>query len=142
MNRMNTSTTILVGMHDRRIDARGRVRMPLEWRARYADAHRRVVVLARCEGTYLKLLPADVWAALEGASAEPSDMARHIIDNTCTVALDTRGSFHIPRAFREVFAGESHLVYVGCLEHGELWARTAWRRYQDHRRTVFHELNL
>ncbi len=138
----NCGAAILVGMHDRRMDARGRVRMPIEWRALYEDEHRRMVVLARCEGAYLKLLPAGVWAALDGASAARSDMAQHILDNTCAVALDARGGFRVPRAFRDVLAGGSHVVFVGCLEHGELWSRTAWRRYQDCRRDIARELNL
>ncbi|HMP75214.1 MAG TPA: hypothetical protein PKE12_02845 [Kiritimatiellia bacterium] len=122
---------IAVGMHERRLDGVGKIRLPRDWLPLYADPRCRMIVLARCENTHLIILRADARAALERVPGDPSAMARHIIDNTCDAALDARGWFRVPPAFCDVFEGQTNLVFVGCMTHGELWSCAQWRRYQE-----------
>lgn len=128
-------TTSFTGEFRHSLDDRGRVAIPVRFRARLAQG----ATLARWLDGCLALFPLDEWdafaAKLRGlASTDPvgRQFSRFMSSGAVEVELDRQGRILIPgylRGYAGLEGGE--VVLVGALGRLEVWASARWERYRS-----------
>jgi len=117
------------------LDDRGRVAVPVRFRARLAEG----ATLARWLDSCLGLFPADEWnelaarlRALPLTNPNAREFARFMSSGAVEVELDKQGRVLVPGYLRE-YAGiaEGEVVVVGALNRLEIWAPAAWLPYRS-----------
>lgn len=127
-------STSFTGEFRHALDDRGRVAVPVRFRARLAEG----ATLARWLDGCLAIFPADEWsqlaAKLEGlpvTNARAREFARFMSSGAVEVELDKQGRLLVPGYLRDyagIGAGET--VVVGALSRLELWAPDRWTAYR------------
>jgi MraZ protein len=124
----------LTGEFRHALDDRGRIAIPVRFRARLAPGATLARWLDRCLG----LFPVEEWASLaEKIRALPMtnpnarEFARFMSSGAVDVELDRQGRLLVPSYLRE-YAGlsEGEVVVVGALNRLEIWAPSAWQPYR------------
>lgn len=124
----------LTGEFRHALDDRGRVAIPVRFRARLAEGATLARWLDRCLGVF----PAEEWSSLaEKIRALPMtnpaarEFARFMSSGAVDVELDRQGRLLVPSYLRE-YAGlsEGEVVVVGALNRLEIWAPSAWQPYR------------
>jgi MraZ protein len=127
-------SAFLTGEFRHAIDDRGRIAIPVRFRARLAEG----ATLARWLDSCLGVFPAEEWSSLaEKIRALPMtnpaarEFARFMSSGAVDVELDRQGRLLVPSYLRE-YAGlsEAEVVVVGALNRLEIWAPSAWRPYR------------
>jgi len=117
------------------LDDRGRVAVPVRFRARLAEG----ATLARWLDSCLGLFPADEWnelaarlRALPLTNPNAREFARFMSSGAVEVELDKQGRVLVPGYLRE-YAGiaEGEVVVVGARNRLEIWAPAAWLPYRS-----------
>ena len=126
--------TFLTGEFRHTLDDRGRVAIPVRFRARMA----RGAVVSRWLDGCLSIFPRDVWealaerlAALPTTSGPAREFIRFMSSGALEVDLDGQGRILVPaflRTYAELAGGE--VVVVGALNRLELWAPARWDGYR------------
>jgi len=124
----------LTGEFRHALDDRGRVAIPVRFRARLAAGATLARWLDRCLG----LFPHDEWdelaAKLRGlpvTNARAREFARFMSSGAVEVDLDRQGRVLVPGYLREYASiSEGEVVVVGALNRIELWAPSAWQPYR------------
>jgi MraZ protein len=124
----------LTGEFRHALDDRGRIAIPVRFRARLATGATLARWLDRCLG----LFPVEEWTSLaEKIRALPMtnpnarEFARFMSSGAVDVELDRQGRMLVPSYLRE-YAGlsEGEVVVVGALNRLEIWAPSAWQPYR------------
>lgn len=126
----------LTGEFRHALDDRGRVAIPVRFRARLAQGATLARWLDRCLGVF----PADEWAELAEklrglplTNPRAREFARFMSSGAVDVELDRQGRLLVPSYLREYAAIEpsGEVVVVGALNRLELWAPSAWQPYRS-----------
>jgi MraZ protein len=127
--------SFLTGEFRHALDDRGRIAVPVRFRARLAQG----ATLARWLDGCLAIFPADTWEelaariqALPTTNAAARQFGRFMSSGAVEVELDRQGRVLVPSYLRE-YAGltESEVVVVGALNRLEIWAATRWQPYRS-----------
>jgi MraZ protein len=116
------------------LDDRGRVAIPVRFRARLAAG----ATLARWLDGCLSVFPADSWDELADklrqlpvTNRNAREFARFMSSGAVEVELDRQGRLLIPGYLREYASiGAGEVVVVGALNRLELWAPERWQPYR------------
>ena len=128
-------SSFLTGEFRHTLDDRGRVAVPVRFRARLAEG----ATLARWLDSCLGLFPADEWnelaarlRALPLTNPNAREFARFMSSGAVEVELDRQGRLLVPGYLRD-YAGitEGEVVVVGALNRLEIWAPAAWLPYRS-----------
>lgn len=130
MDRSSTFT----GEFRHALDDRGRVAIPVRFRARLAAG----ATLARWLDGCLSVFPAEAWDELAEklrqlpvTNRNAREFARFMSSGAVDVELDRQGRLLIPGYLREYAAiGTGEVVVVGALNRIELWAPARWQPYR------------
>ena len=124
--------SFLTGEFRHALDDRGRVAVPVRFRARLAQG----ATLARWLDGCLAIFPRPAWDALaERAASLPVTDAgartfqRFLFGTAFEVELDRQGRLVIPAVLREFAEMEEETVVVGSRDHLELWSPARWSSY-------------
>ncbi len=128
-------SSFLTGEFRHTLDDRGRVAVPVRFRARLAEG----ATLARWLDSCLGLFPADEWNALATklqalplTNPRAREFARFMSSGAVEVELDRQGRVLVPGYLRD-YSGitEGEVVVVGALNRLEIWAPAAWLPYRS-----------
>jgi len=128
-------SSFLTGEFHHTLDDRGRVAVPVRFRARLAEG----ATLARWLDSCLGLFPADEWnelaaklRALPLTNPSAREFARFMSSGAVEVELDRQGRLLLPGYLRD-YAGitEGEVVVVGALNRLEIWSPAAWLPYRS-----------
>jgi MraZ protein len=127
-------TSFLTGEFRHALDDRGRVAIPVRFRARLSQG----ATLARWLDGCLAIFPADAWEelaeklqALPTTNAAARQFGRFMSSGAVEVELDKQGRVLVPSYLRQYAAIEpGEVVVVGALNRLEIWAPSAWQPYR------------
>jgi MraZ protein len=128
-------TSFLTGEFRHALDDRGRVAIPVRFRARLSQG----ATLARWLDGCLAIFPADAWEelaeklqALPTTNAAARQFGRFMSSGAVEVELDKQGRVLVPSYLRQYAAIEpGEVVVVGALNRLEIWAPSAWQPYRS-----------
>jgi len=139
------SAVAFMGTFQHTLDEKGRLPLP----ARYRDLFSPAFVLTRGLEGCLSVYTLEVWGkVLERlpqepfAKAESRSFTRVFLAGAIESMLDRQGRVLIPDYLIE-HAGlsrEKECVFVGALDHLEIWDRDRWRKYEEEAMSVYEEL--
>ncbi len=118
------------------LDERGRVAVPIRFRARLAAG----ATLARWLDGCLGLFPQDEWlslsekiAALPVTNSQARAFARFMFSGAVEADLDRQGRILVPGYLREYagIAPGGEVLVVGAHSRIELWSADAWQGYRS-----------
>ena len=127
-------TPFLTGEYRHALDDRGRIAVPVRFRARLSEG----ATLTRWLDACLAVFPRDAWAELAEklrglplTSAKAREFGRFMSSGAVDVELDRQGRLLVPgylRSYASLQPGE--VIVVGALNRLEIWAPAAWEPYR------------
>lgn len=122
------------GLNSVSLDVKGRVTMPVEYRAQLQDeGSSRIVITIDTEDRCLLLYPFLVWEEIEkkiGALPTFNQLTRRIqrllIGHATEVELDNSGRFLVPPLLREYAKLDKNVMLVGQGKKIEIWHEELW----------------
>ena len=130
----NHSEKMFYGEYDYKVDSKGRVAIPPEFR----DAFKSGVVLRRAEDKCIDIYPSSAWedVAQKHVSTGPSRSAirrknRYIFSFAFKLNTDHQGRIVIPPPLRQYAQIRDAAVIVGVNTYLELWDKEEWQQEQE-----------
>lgn len=124
----------LLGTHSYQLDPKGRVSLPVRFRAALGDGCWLTMGQDRC----LYVFPRAEWErrSLEVSSSPLSDAdgrayARMFFGNSDEARVDGQGRLTIPQRLRDAVDITKEVVVLGVRDRIEIWDREAWERYEE-----------
>ena len=127
-------TPFLTGEYRHALDDRGRIAVPVRFRARLSEG----ATLTRWLDACLAVFPRDAWAELAEklrglplTSTKAREFGRFMSSGAVDVELDRQGRLLVPgylRTYASLQPGE--VIVVGALNRLEIWAPAAWEPYR------------
>ena len=128
---------IFSGTHTKTIDAKGRVSVPPDFRARFASPELGLYVMRSVTGEEAL----DVFEAAEFTcfvsnseqvfSSEAMDSAFAIFGSALNLRLDREGRIVLPEEFREYARIDAEACFIGLGRHFQIWEPVRGRAKQD-----------
>ena len=122
-----------LGELTRRVDSKGRVVLPAEYR----DLLDGDFYVTRGRDRCLYVFPLEVWekkkralGELDEADARERAVLRTFFSGATRPELDSAGRAQLSVQLREYAGLSQDVVFVGVGEFAEIWAADAWARYQ------------
>lgn len=127
-----TTTVMFIGEYNLSIDDKGRIAVPVKFRAALAGG----AVVTRGLETSLFLLSLEEWgkladkiAGLPLGQANSRAFARFMLAGAMDVGLDQQGRFVIPEYLRSFAGIKKDAVIVGIQNRLEIWDKERWQAY-------------
>lgn len=124
----------LLGLHRYQLDTKGRIALPSKFRDAFEEG---LVYLTLGQDGCLYAFPKQEWdRRREEVQSRPLSAqdarayARMFFGNAERVELDGQGRLVIPQRLRGQIGLEREAVVVGVSERLDIWASTAWDRYE------------
>lgn len=115
----------LLGRHEFKIDAKGRVSFPAAFRRSVSGG---LMVLHQWQPTHLDLYPEETWERIykklmehKQAVNDKGAYLRQVTSRTKEVELDSAGRIRIPPLLRKQAGLDGAVVFIGALDRIELW---------------------
>jgi MraZ protein len=125
---------MFIGEYQHSIDEKGRLAMPVKFRAKMAGGAVVTKGLDNCLSVYTNEeweVLAEKLANLPLTQAASRAFARMMLAGATQVTIDKQGRINVPAYLRE-FAGLSGTVVVaGLFKHVELWSQKNWQEYKE-----------
>lgn len=122
-----------LGELSRKVDRKGRVVLPAEYR----DLLDGDFYVTRGRDRCLYVFPLEVWerrkkalGELDEGSAADRAQVRAFFSGASRPELDSAGRVQLSLRLREYAGLSQDVVFVGAGEYAEIWADEAWARYQ------------
>ncbi|MGD0152660.1 MAG: division/cell wall cluster transcriptional repressor MraZ [Thermacetogeniaceae bacterium] len=123
---------MFIGEHQHSFDAKGRLIMPVKFRAQLGER----CIATRGMDRSLFVFPLDEWNMLEQklrklplTSPEARAFTRFIFSGATECELDPQGRILIPPSLREHAAINREVVIIGVSSRIEVWAKERWLEY-------------
>jgi MraZ protein len=123
---------MFIGEHRHNLDEKGRLQVPVKWRAALAGG---AVVTKGFDGS-LKCYPALAWeqiatdlANLPQSKPEVRAYVRQTLAGAVDVELDKLGRVVLPAYLRTYAHVTKPVVLAGLHDHLEIWDGAAWEKY-------------
>lgn len=125
---------MFIGEYQHSIDEKGRLAMPVKFRARMAGGAVVTKGLDNCLSVYTleeweKL--AEKLAALPLTQAASRAFARLMLAGATQVVIDKQGRVNIPGYLREYAGLSGQVVVAGLFSRVEVWSQKSWQEYQS-----------
>lgn len=124
---------MFIGEFRHTVDDKGRVQVPVKFRARLADG----AVVTRGLDSSLFLYTRAEWdkiatriAALPLSRASARSFARLMLAGAMEVELDRQGRMILPQYLRRFAGLKREIVFAGLFSRIEIWDLTAWEKAQ------------
>lgn len=118
---------MLRGNHPARIDEKGRLKVPAEFRAAIESQWGGELFATTIRGDSMTLYPMPVWIEIERRAAESADFPRlHLLRLNSfgqVVRLDKQGRIVVPQALRERAALTGEVSVLGLHTQLQVWNR-------------------
>jgi MraZ protein len=125
---------VFTGEYRHSVDAKGRVAVPVRFRAELAG----VAFLSRWIDECLAIFPRDAWDGLAAkvanlpiGDAGARSFMRFVFSSAFEVEIDRQGRIVLPANLRGWAGLEGEVVVVGARDHVELWEPTRWSTYSE-----------
>lgn len=125
---------MLLGQYERSLDDKGRLAIPVEFRAALGSG----AVMTRSFDNCLCIYPAAKWESLARAiddlpqvRFEVRALARSLFGGAVPCKFDRQGRVSVPVFLREHAGISGEIVVAGINGHVEIWANDAWLREQQ-----------
>lgn len=125
---------MFIGEYSHTTDEKGRVSVPVKFRAEMASG----CVLTRGLDGCLWLYPAKEWERIaEGISKLPitqknaRSFGRFILSGAMDLKLDKAGRINIPKYLLDYAGIRSKLVVAGMYDRLELWSEESWKSFKE-----------
>jgi len=123
-----------LGELHRKVDKKGRVVLPAEYRDLLVDGD---FYVTRGRDDCLSVFPWEVWEKrkeslreTDEANAKDRAVARSFFSGATRPELDSMGRVHLPMSLRDYAGLSQEVVFVGVGEYAEIWAAESWASYQ------------
>lgn len=124
---------MFIGEYQHTLDDKGRLAVPIKFRARLSKG----IVVTRGLDTCLALYPKDEWAilakklsTLSVAQANTRAFARLLLAGAMDMVPDKQGRIVIPEYLREYAAIKKNVIVAGLYNRMEIWNDTTWKTYR------------
>jgi MraZ protein len=124
---------MFIGEYNHTIDDKGRVAVPVKFRAKLTTGAVVTRGLDNCLFLYTKdewLKLADKLAALPISQANTRAFSRLMLAGAMDVSLDKQGRIILPDYLRKFAKITKKLVIAGLYNRLEIWDETAWNKYK------------
>lgn len=130
------------GLYEHTIDAKGRISLPARFRELVtvgdsANGSGRLVVTRDVEPC-LKAYPIEAWqqteaklAALPSMNRQARMLKRLLVGSAHDLQVDKSGRILLPPPLRTHAGLEREAVFVGQIDHIEIWSKAAWEASQN-----------
>ena len=125
---------MFIGEYQHALDEKGRLAMPVKFRAKMADGAVVTKGLDNCLSVYTiseweKL--AEKLAAMPMTQAASRAFARLMLAGATQVTIDKQGRVNIPGYLREYAGLSGTVVIAGLFSRVEIWSQKGWTEYKD-----------
>jgi MraZ protein len=123
---------MLLGQHEGKTDAKGRIAFPKKLREVIGD---KLIITLGYENSLI-IVSQEAWKALlEGTEGKPfiqqetRETQRFLLGGASFVELDDKGRFIIPSYLRDFAKIQNQVVFLGLHRYVEMWDRSVWQEY-------------
>lgn len=124
---------MFIGEYHHTIDQKGRIAVPVKFRASFAGG----AVIARGIDNCLSVYTKDAWkvladkiATLPISKANTRAFSRHMLTGAMEAELDKQGRIILPDYLRQYAALTKKVVVAGVSDRLELWDSATWEQYR------------
>ncbi|MBI2410823.1 MAG: division/cell wall cluster transcriptional repressor MraZ [Candidatus Kerfeldbacteria bacterium] len=124
---------MFIGEYQHSIDEKGRLAIPVKFRAKLSGGAVVTRGLDRC----LFLYPMDAWNALAEklvklpiSQSKSRAFSRLMLAGAMDVTLDRQGRIILPEYLREYADTNKKVVVAGLYDRLEIWDEAAWKKYK------------
>jgi MraZ protein len=137
--------TFFIGQYAHGLDAKNRVFLPSRFREKTRG---RDFILTQGLERCLYLFPRRAWDDLAGKLAdlpitnkiEERAFKRILLSAACEAEVDSQGRILIPQHLKDYARVSRQVVFLGVLNHVELWAHEEWNPYRKKARASFEKV--
>lgn len=125
---------MFIGEYQHTIDEKGRLAMPVKFRAQMADGAVVTKGLDNCLSVYTNSeweVLADKLANLPLTQAASRAFARLMLAGATQVVIDKQGRINIPAYLREYAGISGQAVVAGLFSRVEIWSQKNWQEYKS-----------
>ncbi len=120
---------MFLGEYEHTIDQKGRLAIPVKFRAALADG----VVVSKNVDSCLTVYPKKQWEELAAKVAslpithpQARSFARHILAGAADADIDRQGRIIIPQNLRQYASLGSSVIVAGIFDRLEIWNKEQW----------------
>ena len=124
---------MLIGQHEGKVGAKGRLALPKKFREILGD---RLIITLGYENSLIIVSEKGWKALLEGTEGKPfiqseaRETQRFLLGSASNVELDSKGRFIIPSYLRNFGKIKEDVVFLGLSRYVELWDKQLWEEYR------------
>ena len=125
---------MLMGEYAHTIDAKGRIILPMDFRAALGEHF----VITKGLDNCLFIYGENEWASFEQklrqlplSKPEARRFVRHFLSGGRTLECDRQGRFLVPANLRSYAMLKKDVVLTGTSNRVEVWSKEEWERYND-----------
>jgi MraZ protein len=125
---------MFIGEYQHALDEKGRLAMPVKFRAKMADGAVVTKGLDNCLSVYTNSeweVLAEKLANLPLTQAASRAFARLMLAGATQVTIDKQGRVNIPSYLRDYAGLAGTVVVAGLYSRVEIWSQKAWSEYQS-----------
>lgn len=125
---------MFIGEYWHNMDNKGRIAVPVKFRIELGET----VILTRSLDSCLALYTASSWQkkaeelmALSFNQHDNRQYIRSVVAAASEGTFDAQGRILIPQPLIKAAGLEKECVFVGMLDHAELWSKASWEKYNS-----------
>ena len=129
---------MFIGEYQHNLDSKGRISMPVKFRAKLGLS----AIITKGLDACLFVYPKEEWqkmteklAQLPVSNSSARSFSRLILSGAMELEFDTQGRAVLPSYLRDYAGLKNEIVAAGVLNRVELWDKEAWSRYNDESET-------
>ena len=129
---------MFIGEYQHNLDAKGRISMPVKFRAKLGSS----AIVTKGLDACLFVYPKEEWqkmteklARLPVASSSARSFSRMLLSGAMELEFDKQGRAVLPSYLRDYAGLKNEIVATGVLNRVELWDKEAWSRYSEETET-------
>ena len=129
----DTQGSMLLGQHEGKVGAKGRVAFPKKFREILGDS---LIITLGYENSLITVSQQSWQALLEGTEGLPWTFGparatqRFILGGASQIELDAKGRFILPVYLRSYAKITGEIVFVGLSRYVEIWDKSHWEVYR------------
>lgn len=129
---------MFIGEYQHNLDAKGRISMPVKFRANLGSS----AIVTKGLDACLFVYPKEEWqkmtdklAQLPVSSSSARSFSRMLLSGAMELEFDKQGRAVLPSYLRDYAGLKNEIVAAGVLNRVELWDKEAWSRYSEETET-------
>lgn len=135
-------TLPFTGLYQHKVEEKARTSLPAKWKALLTATGQDKLVVTQGPEQSLWVFPQNVWDRFLGEltaklakvsilSPERRLLTHFFVSPSQEVPVDKLGRVLVPPALREWAGLEDEVVWVGAVDHFELWSAQGWKRRNE-----------